>query len=196
MTSPTAVPVFGRRTETVKRVPFTLLSYKGDDEVEHHLVARAAIDASTALQANDRNDAVAARAIKNLLLRVLVDDDGVPNDAQPRQLGGGPDPADEDDDDTGSDVVVYGTDDDTSSAAWVLGDDDSETFPSASLALAHAQTNGSSLRRFSDLMDDPRHWVEISALRGIVRYLSKEAGNRPTKPSSGSSPRRTAKRRR
>lgn len=197
MTSANSTPVFGRRTAAARRVDFILLSYNGrEEETEHPFTARAVIDASTALQANSSDPAVAARAIQNLLIRVLVDDDGIPRDAFPRPAGAPADDAADDvddDDDPGADVAVYGGN--LATEEWLIGDEE-KTFPSRDLALAHAKENGSSLRRFIDLMDNPLESVELTALRGLVKLLSKEGGARPTRSSGGSSRPRTTKRRR
>lgn len=186
MTSPDTVepisaPVFGRRRTEVKRVPFSLCSYDSRDrETVHEFTARAAIDASTALQVNSKDARVQARAIQNLLIRVLVDDDGISRDDKPRRLGSGDEP--------GTDIVLAGNE-------WVIGEDEFEkTFPSEGLAAAHADEHGSSLRRFATLMDDPLAFVELNALREIVNHLSEQSAGRPTQPSGGSSRRRTAKR--
>jgi len=197
MTSPASTPIFGRRTAPARRVPFVLISYnQREEETEHPFTARATIDASTALQANSNDPSVAARAIQNLLLRTLVDDDGISREVAPRRVGE-PDDADtedtDDDGDTG-DVEVYGGD--LANEEWTIGDE-GKTFPSRDLALAHAKENGSSLRRFIDLMDNPLESVELTALRGLVKLLSKEGGGgRPTQRSGGSSRPRTQKRRR
>lgn len=178
----TALPIFGRRKTASRRIPFQLCSYDNRErETVHEFTARAGIDASTALQVNSKDAGVQARAIQHLLIRVLVDDDGIGRDERPRRADGG-----EDDDETGSDLIIPGD-------AWVIGDDAKE-FPSQSLAEQHADEHGSSLRRFARLMDDPMQSVELDALREIVNHLSAKSTGRPTKPSGGSSPRRTPKR--
>ena len=188
MTSPAAdravsAPVFGRRKTAARRIPFQLVSYDNRDrETTHDFTARAGIDASTALQVNTSDAARQARAVQNLLIRCLVDDDGISRDDRPRRLDD-PD-ADPGDISEGSDVVLAGE-------TWVIGEDDSKTFPSRNLADDHGTEHGSSLRRFAALMDDPMESVELSALREIVNFLQEESASRPTQRSGGSSPRRT-----
>lgn len=171
-------PIFGRRKTAARRIPFQLCSYDNRErETVHEFTARAGIDASTALQVNSKDAGVQARAIQHLLIRVLVDDDGIARDERPRRAD------DDGDDEPGSDLVIPGD-------TWVIGNDDKE-FPSQSLAEQHADEHGSSLRRFARLMDDPMQFVELDALREIVNHLSSKSTGRPTRPSGGSSPRRT-----
>lgn len=178
----TTAPIFGRRKTAARRIDFQLCSYDHcEREIVHDFTARAGIDASTALQVNSKDAGVQARAIQHLLIRVLVDDDGIGRDDRPRLLDGPG--ADQDDDLPGSDLVLPGQ-------VWTIGEDGKE-FPSRSLADEHAREHGSSLRRFADLMDDPMHTVELDALREIVNYLQEKSSNRPTRRSGGSSPRRT-----
>lgn len=188
MTSPAAeravsTPVFGRRKTASRRISFQLASYDNRDrETTHDFTARAGIDASTALQVNTNDAARQARAVQHLLIRCLVDDDGVPRDERPRRID--EDGAGDDSDTAGSDIELVGE-------TWAIGDDTDKTFPSRSLADDHGNEHGSSLRRFAALMDDPMESVELSALREIVNYLQEESAGRPTQRSGGSSPRRT-----
>lgn len=191
MTSPAAdravsTPVFGRRKTAARRIPFQLVSYDNRDrETTHDFTARAGIDASTALQVNTSDAARQARAVQNLLIRCLVDDDGISRDDRPRRL-------DDPDGDPGTDLdIPGGSDIGLAGETWVIGEDDTKTFPSRSLADDHGTEHGSSLRRFAALMDDPMESVELSALREIVNFLQEESAGRPTQRSGGSSPRRT-----
>lgn len=160
------------------------MSYGSNGEQEHLFTARAEIDASTALAATRGGVSSAASAMEKFFIRVLVDDDGVPQRDKPRPV------TDEDTDETDENAVALR--DAMHSGDWEI---DGKTFPSKSLAEQHAKENGSSLRRFAELMDDPFATVTFEALTQILSYVMEQAGQRPLAPSRRSSQRRTQKRR-
>lgn len=185
MTTTEVAPLFGTRTQDPTRVPFRLMAYYSDGtEVEHPFTARAEVDASTALAAaRGGSDGRDAAYIEKFLIRTLVDDDGVSRRDEPVPV--------QEDGEPGTELAIRA---DLHTGDWEIG---GETFPSRSLALQYADgENGSSLRRFARLMDDPFATVHIDALRQILEYIVEKSGRRPTAPSRRSQPRRTQKPRR
>lgn len=183
----TEAPLFGRRTQPDQLCSFRLLAYSGDGtETEHLFTARAEVDASTALAASrSRDDGRDAAFIEKFLIRVLVDSDGISRTARPQPVTD-----DQDTDESPAEVALRS---ELHAGDWEI---DGETFPSRDLATQHAETNGSSLRRFAALMDDPFASVHIDALRDILGYIMEQAGRRPLAPSRPSQRRPTPKRRR
>ncbi len=182
MTTTTA-PVFGRRTEPEQICEFQLVSYRSNgEEVIHQFSARAEVDASTALAAMRGGSAGRDAAyIEKFLIRVLSDADGVGQDENPVPVT----------DDADSGAVALR--EELHTGDWEI---DGRTFASRDLAVQHANENGSSLRRFAKLMDDPFQTVYIDALREILQYVMEQAGRRPLAPSQPSPRRPTPKRRR
>lgn len=183
MTTTTA-PVFGRRTEPEQICEFQLVAYRSNgEEIIHQFTARAEVDASTALAAmRGSSDSRDAAYIEKFLIRVLSDADGVGQDEHPVPVI--------DDADPGAELAVRA---DLHIGDWEI---DGRTFASRDLAVQHANENGSSLRRFAKLMDDPFQTVHIDALREILQYVMEQAGRRPLAPSQPSPRRQTPKRRR
>jgi hypothetical protein len=176
--------ILGRRTQAPPRVRFQLAWYDSSDR-EHleTFTARANLDSGSvfAFGSSRAGNVDALTGIQNLLMRALVDDDGVTRDAQPeaKKPGSG----------KGELVPVDDTDTRPSELAdvvWQLPGLDA-TFPSENLAHQYARENGSSLRRFAALVDDPWASVEQEALTGIVDLIVSAAADRPTKRSGGSS---------
>ncbi|MEV1294435.1 hypothetical protein [Pseudonocardia sp. NPDC049635] len=195
MTATTKTPLFGVDTSPERLVPFQLRSYGPRDpetglprETDHSFTARAEVDAATALGAMRGGQSAQAGVFVRFLQRTLLDDDGVPADAAPRAVTADSDTIEPDEDSDGE-LIVHGGQ--LSPTEWEV---DGERFASHDLAMQHARENGSSLRRFADLMDDPRERVKLTALRDIVNYLAKESGGRPTAPSTRSPKPRTRKR--
>lgn len=184
---PPPPPVFGRRKpeDTVKRISFVLLAYDGaNTEIRNQLTARADIDTASvfSLGRSGQNLGVQIDAIRKLLMRVLVDDDGIGVHQLVEQVVPRPDS----DDDL---VPVDELDDD---ADWSMSDvayraPDGEVFDTATEAAEHSREHGSSLRRFAAIMDDDSLWVEQSALEEIIDYLMSQAADRPTRRSSARS---------
>jgi hypothetical protein len=187
MTTTTA-PLFGVRTAPERRCAFRLMSYAPDGtETEHEFLARAEIDASTALAATrSGSDSTDAGFISRFLIRALVDDDGISSRAVPEPV------LEEGDPDELAALVRARENPELHTGEWEI---DGKTFPSRSLAVQHADEHGSSTRRFARLMDDPFESVQIDALRQILQYVMEEAGQRPLGPSKRSPQRRTPKRR-
>lgn len=184
MTTTTEAPVFGRRTEPEQTCDFQLVSYRSNgEEVIHQFTARAEVDASTALAAMRGGSAGRDAAyIEKFLIRVLSDADGVGQDEKPAPVA--------DDGTPGADVALR---EELHTGDWEI---DGRTFASRDLAVQYANENGSSLRRFAKLMDDPFQTVYIDALREILQFVMEQAGRRPLAPSQPSPRRPTPKRRR
>lgn len=185
-TTAAAPPLFGVRKKPERTVPFQLRSYSTSGvETDHQFEARCVIDAGTALAASRSSSAGASASyIEKFLIRVLLDSDGVGQKEEPV-------PVTEDDDaEPGTDLVR--------SEAFHLGEweVDGQSFPSRDLAVQHADKEGSSLRRFAKLMDDPFEIIELDALTEVFTYLLEQTGQRPTVRSSPSPRRRTQKPRR
>lgn len=182
-------PVFGRRSpqNTVKRIPFVLLTYnQANEPTENLLTARADIDTASVFSLGRTGQALGAQieAIRKLLMRVLVDDDGIGVHAEVEQVV--PHPDDNDDEHL---VPIAGLADDD---VWSMADiafrtPDGEVFDEATDAATHCREHGSSLRRFAAIMDDDSLWVEQSALEEIIDYLMSQAADRPTRRSSARS---------
>lgn len=178
-------PIVGRRKTKAPRVSFTLAVYdSADNESLHKLTARAAVDTASVFGFGAGNTSPGQKilALQNFLLRTLVDDDGVPLQAEIEVVR----PASRK---PGAELVILDPEDapsiaDLDTIQWRIG---GEVFPSESLAAQHAQDNGSSLRRFARLMDDPWATVEQSALEEIVDRVVSAAADRPTGRSAGSS---------
>lgn len=178
---PNAPPIFGRRKSNARRIPFTLLTYRGEAEEPVELTARADIDTGSvfSLGRGGRSTAEQIDAIRKLLLRTLVDDDGIPLRSRAQQVAPNPD---NDPDDL---VPVDQLPNDTWSAADVeWRTPDGELHDNPGDADAHMRDHGSSLRRFVAIMDDDELWMEQSALEEIIDYLMTQAADRPTRRSS------------
>lgn len=163
---------------------------------EHRFAAYARTDAGSVLNLiGGRSEQQAAGALQAFLFRALVDDDGVSYEAVPRLLADdevdGETPQDAPSDST--DVALVDAD-----ARWrlVWVDDlgapttelaDPTAFDTLEEANAHGRENGSSLRRFTNLMAEPLATVELTDLTDATRTIAAEAAGRPTKPSPGSS---------
>lgn len=179
--------VIGRRRSQAKRETFQLAVYRGETEELWNFTVRAQMDTSSvfALSAEDSSPGRRLTGLRNFLMRVFVDDDGVPLGDTPIQVV----PAEVDDDEAevkAGELVVLG-DDDTATGRdvqWRIG---GELFPSESLARQYADEHGSSLRRFVQVMDSPYLIVEQSALEEMVDVVVSAAADRPTEPSSASS---------
>lgn len=194
-TATTSEPrVIGRRRGQAKRETFTLAVYRGEREELWNFTVRAQMDTSSvfALSAEDSSPGRRLTGLRNFLMRVFVDDDGVSFDDTPTQVVA----AEKDDDEAevkAGQLVVLGEDDEPSTPVqWRVGD---SVFPSESLARNYADENGSSLRRFVYVMDSPYLVVEQSALEEMVDIVVSAAADRPTEPSSGSSRSRAQRRR-
>lgn len=184
--------VIGRRRSQARRERFQLAVYRGEAEELWDFTVRAQMDTSSvfALSADDTTAGKRLTGLRNFLMRVFVDDDGVSINDAPVQVVA----ADrEDGDDKDGELVVLGDDPaDGRQVSWRVGD---KTFPSESLARQHADEHGSSLRRFVYVMDSPYLVVEQTALEELVDVVVSAAADRPTEPS-GSSSRSPARRRR
>lgn len=178
-------PLFGERIAEERHCEFRLKSYGSNGEQEHYFTARAEIDASTAL-AITRSGGLSARAaaMEKLFVRVLLDDDGVPQREKPTPVL--------DEDDEGLDEDTRAFRDEMHTGDWEI---DGKTFPSRALAEKHGLENGSSLRRFAALLDDEYATVQFEALQQILVYVLEQSGQRPTAPSPPSQRRRTQRRR-
>lgn len=190
-------PLFGVDLGQERTVPFQLRSYGPRDpdtgmprQTDHDFTARAEVDAATALGAMRGGQEAQAGVFVRFLQRTLLDDDGVPADAAPQAVTPEADDGEDDEDeDAGTDLVLANAPH-LAATEWEI---DGRRFPSHDLAMQHAREQGSSLRRFADLMDDARERVKLDALREIVNYIAKESGGRPTAPSTPSSKPRTRK---
>lgn len=193
-TSPALVEpkVIGRRRNPVKRESFTLAVYKGDVEELWDFTVRAQMDTSSvfALSAEDTSPGRRLTGLRNFLMRVFVDDDGVPYEAQPVQVVTAT--ADDEDAKPGT-LIPIGEDESTvgKTVQWKIGD---SVFPSESLARKYGDEKGSSLRRFVYVMDHPFLAMEQTALEELVEVVVSAAADRPTE-SSDASPRSRAQRR-
>jgi hypothetical protein len=191
-TVPDQPRVIGRRRTQAKRETFALAVYRGETEELWSFTVRAQMDTSSvfALSAEDSSAGKRLMGLRNFLMRVFVDDDGVPFGEQPQQVI----VADEDTDEhKRGQLVVLGDDDaDGRPVQWKAGD---SVFPSESLARQYADEKGSSLRRFVYLMDSPYLVVEQTALEELVDVVVSAAADRPTEPSSASSRSRAPRRR-
>ena len=194
-------PRGGRRRGPGPRGPVTRVTNPPRDQpTENQLTARAAVDTASVFGFGRSGQNLGAQigAIRNLLMRTLVDDDGISvhqevEQVVPRPDGNGPDdlvtveslvPRDE-----------YGDPEPGYTPEWSLSEvsyraPDGELFDSARDAATHCRDHGSSLRRFTAIMDDDSLSVEQSALEEILDYLMTEAADRPTRRSSASSPSR------
>lgn len=178
--------VIGRRRNQAKRETFQLAVYRGETEELWNFTVRAQMDTSSvfALSAEDSSPGRRLMGLRNFLMRVFVDDDGVSLSDKPVQVveahpdGEGEEPSTE--------LVPVGDDDDVlaSDTQWRIG---GELFPSESLARQYADEHGSSLRRFVYIMDSPYLTVEQSALEEMVDVVVSAAADRPTEPLRGSS---------
>ena len=184
---PASPPVFGRRSpQAVKRVPFVLLTYnQAGEPTENPLTARADIDTASvfSLGRSGQNLGAQIDAIRKLLMRTLVDDDGIGVHEPVEQVVPRPDSDDED---------LVPVDDLTDDVDWSMSDiafrtPDGDVFDTLDEATGHCREHGSSLRRFSAIMDDDSLWVEQSALEEIIDYLMSQAADRPTRRSSARS---------
>lgn len=194
-TTTASTPLFGVDLNPERTVQFRVRSYGPRDpdtgmprETDHEFTARAEVDAATALGAmRGGGEEAQAGVFTRFLKRTLIDDDGVSAKDAPRSVT--PETDDGDSEDGGAELVPAegGV---VAGAEWEI---DGQRFPSHDLALQHARDNGSSLRRFADLMDDDDERVKLDTLREIVNYVAKEAGGRPTGPSSHSPKQRTRK---
>lgn len=195
-------PLLGVSTDPDRIVKFRLMSYGPRDretlksrETVHAFAARGEVDAASALGTLHATAEARAGLMIRFLQRNLLDDDGVPVDEVPQPVQSD----DPDDEEPGTDLATTSAEL-VQAAPELVGPDtewtlDGQTFPSHSLAMAHARENGSSLRRFADLMDDPKERVKLSALEEIMKYLAKEGAGRPTGRSAPSPRRQTRKRR-
>ncbi|MDN5920624.1 MAG: hypothetical protein L0I76_36915 [Pseudonocardia sp.] len=184
--APGDAPTFGRRKEGTrpKRVSFVLVTYDARDApTEHTLTARAAVDTASVFGFGRSGQNLGAQiaAIRNLLMRTLVDDDGIGIHEGTEQVAPAPDNPD-------TMVPVEGLD----AADWSMSDlawrtPDGAVHDTAEAAAAHTREHGSSLRRFTAIMDDDGLSVEQSALEEILDFLMTEAADRPTQRSSASS---------
>lgn len=188
-------PLLGVSTDPDRVVPFRLMSYGPRDretlksrETIHAFNARGEVDAASALGTLHATQEARAGLMIRFLQRNLLDDDGVPVDEVPTPVQ--PDSDDGDDDGPGTDLIQAAPELVGADTEWSL---DGQTFASHSLAMQHARENGSSLRRFADLMDDPKERVKLSALEEIMKFLAKEGAGRPTARSAPSPRQRTRK---
>lgn len=191
--APTEPKVIGRRRNPVKREKFVLAVYRGDVEELWDFTVRAQVDTASAfaLSAEDSTAGQRLTGLRNFLMRVFVDDDGVSIDDQPVQVV----TAERDSEDAKAGTLVpVGEDEKTAgkTVQWKIGD---SVFPSESLARKYADESGSSLRRFIYVMDSPYLTMEQSALEELVDVVVSAAADRPTE-SSGNSSRSPARRRR
>lgn len=194
-TTTASAPLFGVDLNPERTVPFRLRSYGPRDpdtgsprETDHDFTARAEVDAATAIGTMREGAAAQAGVFIRFLQRTLLDDDGIANDETVSVVRGGEivDPAEELPASPGTEVEL--------AEAEIVADEyeiGGQRFPSRDLAHQYARDNGSSLRRFAELMDNPRERVKLDALREIVNYVAKEAGGRPTRPSTPSPKRQT-----
>lgn len=195
-TTATEPRVLGRRRHTIPRVEIPIAVYRGDAEEVWTFTGRANLDTSSVFGfgADDTDGARRLRALRDFLLRVFIDDDGVGVDDVPTEVVESATASSDDGEGASTELVPIDEATgrfDRDGAQWRIG---GQLFPSESLALAHAREHGSSLRRFVFVMDSPRLTVEQSALEEIVDVVVSAAADRPTEPSSGSS--RSAARRR
>jgi hypothetical protein len=192
-TPATEPKVIGRRRNPAKRETFKLAVYRGETEELWDFTVRAMMDTSSvfALSADDTTAGKRLTGLRNFLMRVFVDDDGVPLDAQPYRVV----TSERDDEDAKAGTLVPVGDDDSvkgKSVQWKVHD---SVFPSESLAQKYADESGSSLRRFVYVMDSPYLIMEQTALEELVDVVVSAAADRPTESSGGSS-RSPARRRR
>lgn len=195
----TATPeprVIGRRRSQAKRETFQLAVYRGEKEELWNFTVRAQMDTSSvfALSADDSSPGRRLAGLRNFLMRVFVDDDGIPLDAQPIQVVPAPRDVEAEGDHlpikAGQLVPIDDVDEaEQRGVQWKIGD---ASFPSESLARQYGDAHGSSLRRFVQVMDSPYLVVEQTALEEMVDVVVSAAADRPTEPSAGSlrSPRR------
>jgi hypothetical protein len=177
--------VIGRRRNPVKRESFTLAVYKGDVEELWNFTVRAQMDTSSvfALSAEDTSPGRRLTGLRNFLMRVFVDDDGVGYEDVPVRVVTA---TDDDEDAKPGALVPVGDDADTigRTVQYKIGD---QVFPSESLARQYADENGSSLRRFVYVMDHPLLTMEQTALEELVEVVVSAAADRPTERSGASS---------
>lgn len=182
-------PVFGRRdpAATVKRVEFQLATYdQRGTETLHPLTSLADVDMASVFglgrAGGDMRYQIAT--IRSLLMRCLVDDDGISLRESAVEVA---------DHGEGEDVVPLAelTDeqrrDALADADVVWQTPDGELHDTPELAAAHMREHGSSLRRFAAIMDDDSLIVQQEALEQIIDFVMSAAADRPTKRSSGSS---------
>jgi hypothetical protein len=192
-----AGPIIGRRRaeDEVRTAPFTLAVYDSRNrETLHPFTARVDIDASSVFGFLNPKVSAARRvgALRDYLLRALVDDDGIGRYEEVVAVV--PDPKSK----SGADadyVPVDSVDHD----AWRSSDvryrvGDNTLWDSEDDAVAHARDHGSSLRRFIEIMDDDSLRIEQSALEEIVDYLGRQGSDdHPTKRPKSSSRSRSRK---
>lgn len=198
----TAGPIIGRRKAEEpeeRRAPFTLATYDSRDrETLHPMTARVDIDASSVFGFLSPNVKPAARvgALRSYLLRALVDDDGIGRYEEVQAVV--PDPKAKP---AAGAEPSYVPVDGLRSEDWASSDvrfrlGDNTLWDSEDEAIEHGREHGSSLRRFSAIMDDDTLRIQQTALEEIVDYLGRQgADDHPTKrPSSGSRSRSRRKR--
>lgn len=181
--------VIGRRRSEAKRETFQLAVYRGEKEELWDFTVRAEMDTSSvfALSAEDSSPGRRLMGLRNFLMRVFVDDDGVPHGETPVHVvpAEADDPDGEDGPVKAGQLVPVGEDDevDLDAAQWKIGD---SVFPSESLARQYGDEHGSSLRRFVLIMDSPYLIVQQSALEELVEVVVSAAADRPIEPSRAS----------
>jgi hypothetical protein len=163
-----------------QRTSFQLPVYDSRDRRQlHPLVARVGMDASSVFGFMSPKVTTARRigAMQDFLTRALVDDDGISVHETVRAVVKR--------DDDWVDVAQADPPAKGSEVRYVVGDH--TDWESEEAAEEHARDHGSSLRRWASIMDDPMLRIKQSALQGIVNHVVGEGGDRPTKPSKGSS---------
>lgn len=194
-TTAPAARVVGRRRAAAKRETFQLAVYRDETEELWDFTVRAQMDTSSvfALSADDVSPGRRLAGLRNFLMRVFVDDDGISLDDDPVQVVQA-----EADESTSGEPSGKGelvpvddvTDADTAAAQWRIGSGKHQAlFPSESLARQYAndKDNASSLRKFVYVMDSPRLLMEQTALEEIVDVVVSAAADRPTEASNNSS---------
>lgn len=186
-----AGPILGRRRNAPERASFTLATYDSRDREQlHKLTARTDIDASSLLGYLSPKISTAVRLgkIRDHLFRALVDDDGIGVREVVEVVV--PDPGGRTD---GADEAPSYAPVEQATEGW-RGEDlryrigDQKLWESADAAAEHARVHGSSLRRFTAIMDDDTLIVAAEALEDLVDWFGRAAsGERPTQPSKRSS---------
>lgn len=198
---PAGPPVFGRRDPAaapIRRVQFQLATYdQRGTETLHPLTALADVDMASVFGLGRAGGDMRYQlgTIRNLLMRVIVDDDGIGLREKAEPVVPRPDGQDSDDLVPVEELTPRDEDGDTPdgwTAPWLPSDvalrtPDGELHDDPDDAADHMREHGSSLRRFVAIMDDDSLIIQQEALEGIIDYVMSAAADRPTKRSSGPS---------
>lgn len=180
------VPVFGAG-EVIHYEPIRVLVHPdGGDAYQEAFEIHTEADAGAIMDVLSAKDQLRQGiAIANLLRTLLRNDDGVPAEWSPAldPITGRALPARDDEGQElhGDDGPLY--------RDWTGG------LVSDPMLIIPGHEDGSSRRRFADLMDDPTKRVPLSSLTGIAQWVVTRAGATPTRrpqPSTTTSQRRGA----